>query len=178
MKGVDTNLSVGGLSILCSRNLPEQDAVQVEKICNWCRGGGRKEAGGGGGGAEEEEEGDTDSKDNWEDPTVERFVISTPPLTENAKDKAAKAKSKAKSKGKHDKDYGAREVEYGQVLMEMSTVVRSMRGQCARSVMCAASGSNQKLNSCRGLLANSGSPVCGLRLPPMMTMPCVNSAKC
>ena len=58
MKGVDTNLSVGGLSILCSRNLPEQDTVQVEKICNWCRGGGRKEAGGGGGGAEEEEEGD------------------------------------------------------------------------------------------------------------------------
>ena len=48
------------------------------------------------------------------------------------------------------------------VLMEMSTVVRSMRGQCARRVMCAASGSNQKLNSCRGLLANSGS--LGLRI--------------
>ncbi len=61
MKGVYTNLSVGGLSILCrSRNLPEQDAVQVEKLCCWCLGRGKKnlKAGGGGGGAEQEEEGD------------------------------------------------------------------------------------------------------------------------
>ena len=64
------------------------------------------------------------------------------------------------------------------VLMEMSTVVRSMRGQGARRTMWAASGSNQKLNSWRGWVANSGSSVWGLRLPPMMTMPWVSSAKC
>jgi hypothetical protein len=58
MKGVDTNLLASGLSILCSRNLPEQDAVQVEKLCGWCLGRGQKKAGGGGGGAEQEEEGD------------------------------------------------------------------------------------------------------------------------
>ena len=57
MKGVDTNLSVSGLSILCSRNLSEEDALQVETICNWCVGGRKKEAGGGGGAEEEEEAG-------------------------------------------------------------------------------------------------------------------------
>ena len=36
-------------------------------------------------------------------------------------------------------------------LIETSTVVTSMRGQWACSTMCTASGSNQKLNSCRGL---------------------------
>ena len=45
MKGVDTNLSVSGLSILCSRNLSEEDALQVETICNWCVGGRKKEGG-------------------------------------------------------------------------------------------------------------------------------------
>ena len=44
----------------------------------------------------------------------------------------------------------------------MSVVVTSMRGQSACSTMCAASGSNQKLNSWRGLVANSGSA--GLRI--------------
>jgi hypothetical protein len=39
----------------------------------------------------------------------------------------------------------------------MSTVVRSMRGKGARRTMWAASGSNQKLNSWRGWVANSGS---------------------
>ena len=46
-------------------------------------------------------------------------------------------------------------------------------GQGARRTMWAASGSNQKLNSWRGVSANSGSVVWGLRLPPMMTMPWV-----
>ena len=46
--------------------------------------------------------------------------------------------------------------------METSTVVTSMRGHAARSTMCGASGSNQKLNSWRGLVANSGSSVCGI----------------
>src|SRR5277367_5192491 len=61
-------------------------------------------------------------------------------------------------------------------LSDTSTVVTSMRGQCARNVMCAPSGSNQKLNSCRGLVENSGSSVCGFKLPPISTMPCVSSA--
>ena len=61
-------------------------------------------------------------------------------------------------------------------LIDTSTVVTSMRGHGARSTMCAASGSNQKLNSWRGLVANSGSSVCGLRLPPITTMPCVSEA--
>ena len=63
------------------------------------------------------------------------------------------------------------------VFTDISTVVTTMRGHGARSTMWAASGSNQKLNSWRGLVANSGSLVCGLTLPPMITMPCVNSAK-
>ena len=62
-------------------------------------------------------------------------------------------------------------------LIDTSTVVTSMRGHAARSTICAASGSNQKLNSWRGLVANSGSSVCGLRLPPIRTIPWVSEAK-
>jgi hypothetical protein len=59
MSSVDSNLSTDNFSILCSRNLPEEDAVQVETFCDWCVGGGKKVAGGGGGGAEAREEGDS-----------------------------------------------------------------------------------------------------------------------
>src|ERR1039458_10412203 len=57
------------------------------------------------------------------------------------------------------------------VFTEISTVVQTIFFQGARSTMCAASGSNQRLNSWRGALANSGSSVCGFRLAPMNNSP-------
>src|SRR5678815_2469532 len=55
------------------------------------------------------------------------------------------------------------------VFTEISTGVQTIFFQGARSTMCAASGSNQMLNSCRGVLMNSGSVVCGFKLAPMKT---------
>src|SRR5579863_10408615 len=62
------------------------------------------------------------------------------------------------------------------VSMETSTVVTEILGQGACRVMLDASGSNQRLNSCRGLFTYSGSSVCGLMLPPMMTNSCAKDA--
>src|SRR3984893_17046741 len=55
------------------------------------------------------------------------------------------------------------------VFTEISTGVQTISFQGARSTMRAASGSNQRLNSWRGLFANSGSAVCGFRLAPIKT---------
>src|ERR1700694_3368964 len=55
------------------------------------------------------------------------------------------------------------------VFTEISTGVQTIFFQGARSAMRAASGSNQRLNSWRGLFANSGSAVCGFRMAPMNT---------
>src|SRR6267142_4782822 len=55
------------------------------------------------------------------------------------------------------------------VFTEISTGVQTIFFQGARSTMRAASGSNQRLNSWRGVFANSGSSVSGLRLAPMNT---------
>src|SRR5580692_1254991 len=55
------------------------------------------------------------------------------------------------------------------VFTEISTVVQTIFFHGARNTMWAASGSNHRLNSRRGVFWNSGSSVCGLRLPPMNT---------
>src|SRR6266852_9795627 len=55
------------------------------------------------------------------------------------------------------------------VFTEISTGVQTIFFQGARNTMRAASGSNQRLNSWRGVFANSGSAVCGFRLAPMNT---------
>jgi hypothetical protein len=49
----------------------------------------------------------------------------------------------------------------------MSTVVQTTFFQGAVSTMCAASGSNHRLNSSLGVFTNSGSSVMGFGLPPM-----------
>ena len=64
------------------------------------------------------------------------------------------------------------------VFTEISTVVKTTRGQWACSTACEASGSIQKLNSCVGESANSGSSVCGLMLPAIRINSLLNSANC
>ena len=49
------------------------------------------------------------------------------------------------------------------VFTEMSTVVQTIFFQGAVRTICAASGSNHKLNSWRGVFTNSGSSVTGLQ---------------
>src|SRR5258706_16279424 len=55
------------------------------------------------------------------------------------------------------------------VLTEISTGVQMIFFHGERRTMCAASGSNQMLNSWRGVFWNSGLLVMGLRLAPMKT---------
>src|ERR1700744_2503497 len=64
------------------------------------------------------------------------------------------------------------------VFKEASMVVTEIFGHLAFNAMLAASGSNQKLNSCLGLLDHSGASVCGLMLPPFTTNSCASSANC
>src|SRR5437660_12461348 len=55
------------------------------------------------------------------------------------------------------------------VFTDISTGVQTIFFHCARNTMRAASGSNQRLNSWRGGVANAGSAACRLRLAPMNT---------